>query len=101
MSPEGLTVYVTNYENIKQVKKLLIDKYGRRTSFKDGSIARFIPYVHGRVKGRNIIDNKLFTIVKMHCTTKAAKILIPIDVQDIHDHKEYLGGKSIEQLIHE
>ena len=100
LSPEGLTIYVTKYEDIKSVKKHLIDKYGRRTTFNDGSVARFIPYVHGRVKDRKVIDNKLFTIVKTHCTTKAAEISIPIDVQDIHDTKEYLGGKSLEQLIH-
>ena len=101
LSPEGLTVYVNNYEDIKPTKKLLIDKYGRRTAFKDGSIARFIPYIHGRVQDRKAIDDKLFTIVKTHCTTKAAEITIPIDIQDIHECKEYLGGKSIEQLIHE
>ena len=101
LSPEGLTVYVTEHNHIKQVKKQLIDKYGRRTAFRDGSIARFIPYVHGRVKDRKQIDDKLFTIVKTHCTTKAAEVTIPIDIQDIHEHKDYLGGKSIEQLIHE
>ena len=101
LSPEGLTIYVNSYEDVKPVKKLLIDKYRKRTSFTDGSIARFIPYVHGRVKDRSLIDDKLFKIVKTHCTTKAAEISIPIDVQDIHQRKEYLGGRSIEQLVHE
>ena len=101
LSPEGLTIYVNKYENIKPVKKHLIEKYGRRTPFNDGSIARFIPYVHGRVKDRKVIDDKLFTIVKTHCTTKAAEVTLPIDVLDIHEQKDYLGGKSIEQLIHE
>ena len=101
LSPEGLTIYVMKYEDIKPVKKHMIAKYGRRTTFSDGSIARFIPYVHGRVKDRKIIDEKLFTIVKTHCITKAAEITIPIDVQDIYEHKDYLGSKSIEQLIHE
>ena len=101
LSPEGLTVYVKDYKNIKHVKKHLIDKYGRRTSFKDGSVSRFIPYVHGRVKDRKIIDDKLFTIIKTHCTTKAAEVSIPLDIQDIHETKDYLNGKSVEQLIHE
>ena len=101
LSPEGLTVYVTKYDDIKSVKKHLIDKYGRRTAFKDGSVARFIPYVHGRVKDRKQVDDKLFKIVKTHCTTKAAELTIPIDVQDIHERKSYLGNKSVEQLIHE
>ena len=101
LSPEGLTIYVTNYEDIKSTKKRLIAKYGRRTSFSDGSIATFIPYIHGRVKDRKEVDDKLFTIVKTHCTTKAAEFSIPIDIQDIHELKEYLGGKSIEQVIHE
>jgi hypothetical protein len=101
LSPEGLAVYVTKYEDIKPTKKILIDKYGKRTAFQDGSVARFIPYVHGKVKNRNVIDEKLFTIVKTHCMTKAAEISIPIDLLDIYDRKEYLGGKSIEQIIHE
>ena len=101
LSPEGLTVYVTKYEDIKPVKKHLIDKYGRRKAFSNGSVARFIPYVHGKVSDRKHIDEKLFKIVKTHCITKAAEISIPIDIQDIHDKKDYLGGKSIEQLIHE
>ena len=48
-----------------------------------------------------IYKHKLFTIVKTHCTTKAAEISIPIDLQDIYNKKSYLGGKSIEQIIHE
>ena len=101
LSPEGLTVYVASYEDVKPIKKQLIDKYGKRTSFKDGSVARFIPYVHGRVKNRKLIDDKLFTTVKTHCMTKAAEITIPVDIQDIHECKSYLGGKSVEQIIHE
>jgi hypothetical protein len=94
-------VYVTNIEDIKVIKKVLIDKYGKRTTFMDGSVARFIPYVHGRVKDRKIIDEKMFKIVKTHCMMKAAEVSIPIDVQDIYEPKSYLGGKSVEQLVHE
>lgn len=100
LSPEGLTIYVKEYEDIKSIKKHLIDKYGRRTKFLDGSVARFIPYIHGRVKDRKEIDDKLFKLIKTHCMTKASEITIPIDIQDIHETKEYLGGKSIEQIIH-
>ena len=101
LSPEGLAIYVTRYEDVKPIKKQLIDKYGKRTPFNDGSVARFIPFVHGRVKDRKLIDDKLFTTVKTHCMTKAAEITIPVDIQDIHECKGYLGGKSVEQLIHE
>ena len=60
LSPEGLTVYVNDPKDIKQMKKHLINKYGLRTAFKDGSIARFIPYVHGRVKDRKQVKKRNF-----------------------------------------
>ena len=38
LSPEGLTVYVTSYEDVKPIKKLLIDKYRKHPPLKMGQL---------------------------------------------------------------
>lgn len=37
----------------------------------------------------------------MHCALKASEVEFKLDIQDIYDRKDYLGGKSIEQIIHQ
>jgi hypothetical protein len=50
------------FVNRRPTRISLIEQYGTRIPFRDGSIARFIPYIHGKVNNRKKIDDKLFIL---------------------------------------
>ena len=101
LAPEGLEAHVGNMEDIKPMKKLLIEKFGKRVQVSDGTVIRFIPFATNDSSMSVKMKTKLRKRLAWQCLSKAGEEKFAVSLQDIHDHKEYLGGKSLEQVIHE
>lgn len=102
-APEALVVYVNNKDKIKEAKKRITEKYGTKVETTDGSAVRFVPFIFGKKdqETRKVLDQKLYHNLQMHCALKATEVEFKLDIKDIHDKKDYLGGKSIEQILHQ
>lgn len=102
-APEALVVYVNDKDKIKEAKKCITEKYGTKVETTDGSAVRFVPFIFGKKdqETRKVLDQKLYHNLQMHCALKATEVEFKLDIKDIHDKKDYLGGKSIEQILHQ
>lgn len=101
-APEALVVYVNNKDKVKEAKKCMTEKYGNKVETTDGSSVRFVPFIFGKKdqETRKKLDQKLYHNMQMHCALKATEVEFKLDIKDIHETKDYLGGQSIEQILH-
>ena len=101
LAPEGLQANVRNREEIKPMKTMLMEKYGKRVQISDGSIIRFIPFATNHASMSQKMKSKLTKRLAWQSIAKAGEEKFPVSIRDIHEPKEYLKGKSMEQVIHE
>ena len=104
-SPSGLVVYVGEKSLVKLTKRKISLKYGilennQWPKMKDGSRMRFIPILPGEVKNKKTHQN-LFDHLMVQSISKAYDMKMDLKVWDIHTKKDYLGNKTLEQVIHE
>ena len=103
LSPSGLVVYVAREEDkakaqVKLSEKFCKGKGGEWPIWPDGSRMKFVPYASptSNPKALKIIERR----IEWHTHSKANEVKIDIDIEDIHEKKTYLGGKSLEEAIY-
>ena len=101
LAPEGLQANVRSRDEIKPMKILLMKKYGKRVQVADGSIIRFIPFATNPSSMSAKMKSKLTKRLAWQSLAKAGEEKFPVSLRDIYEPKEYLQGKSVEQVIHE
>lgn len=101
LSPEGLEAHVRDREEIKPMKAMLMKKYGKRVQIADGSVVRFIPFATKDTSMSSKMKSKLTKRLAWQSIAKAGEEKFPVSITDIYEEKEYLQGKSLEQVIHE
>ena len=101
LAPEGLQAHARTREEIKPMKALLMEKYGKRVQTRDGSIIRFIPFASNHASMSTKMKGKLTARLAWQSIAKAGEEKFPVSLRDIYEPKEYLQGKSVEQVIHE
>jgi len=103
-APSALVVYTTTAKRAKQLRSLMIEKYSKMINntwptMPDGSKMRFIPILQGYIKDNTLfkrLQKSLFKQSRM----KAGEVTLDLKLKDIFEEKEYLDGKSLEQVIH-
>ena len=105
MAPTALIIYTGDESITQELRTKFIAKYGGLNNgywpiMRDKSRMRFVPIVKGYTDDENNKE-KMLTYLTHQATSKAGEVKIRLDMKDITDEKEYLQGKSIEQILHE
>jgi hypothetical protein len=102
-APSALAVYVPKIHMVAQVRKIMIQKFGKlldgtNPQWPDGTRMRFLP-----IKGGNLKSEKTKAIIKKriayHIWIKAHERIITTNLTNIHDGQELFEGKSLSEMI--
>ena len=66
---------------------------------RDGSKMRFIPIMLGKIKNKDVYDH-LNDHLALQVVSKAGEIKLDLKMWDIHSNQEYLGGRTLKEVIH-
>ena len=101
-APYALVVYVYDRKHKAEARKQLMDKYGTLESaewptMRDGSKLKFIPSIKKPTKETILYLTKYLWI---QANSKANEITYELKAWNLTEKKEYLGGASMEYIIH-
>lgn len=101
-APYALTVYVYEEKHKTEVKKQMMAKYGTLENkewptMKDGSKMKFIP-LKSRPSPATV--EYLTDHLWIQANSKANEITCELKAWDLREPKAYLGGKSLEWILH-
>ena len=105
LAPSALVIYVSENKQIKQMRRKFIEDYGilengRWQKMSDGSRLRFVPIIQGYTKNKKTYEH-LHEHLWLQAISKSGEVSFDLRITDITEAKEYLEGKTIEQVIHE
>ena len=101
--PAALKVYVSELKYKKQVKRLMMQKFGSGKTKKDwatwpdGSMMRFIPFLPPTSSERNL--EKVKSMMTFQIISKAHETVRDLKVIDLFTPQEYLRGQTLQQAI--
>lgn len=101
-SPSALCIYTEESPQTKNIQHELMKEYGQEVDGKwgewgDGSRMRFTPSLF---TDDPTIIKKIGRRIQWQVFCKATEVALDVPVTDIHDKKDYLGGKSLIEIIH-
>ena len=103
-APTALIVYANSPTDIDKIRKEFMTDYGEREGqwplMPDHSRMRFIPLVNGYIKKKEVRD-KMFENLRHQAVSKAGDVYLDLKYKDLTSVKDYLGNKSLEQVIHD
>ena len=102
-APAALVVYVANKEDVKPAKRLLLQKYGKEVDemwpqWCDGSRMKCVPLIQGKISNERA-EEQIRVRMKWQVFSKANEITLELPLTDLHEPKEYLNNRSMEQVI--
>ena len=103
-APSALVMYTTDVNKTRQIRSAVMKEYGRLKNglwpeIEDGSRSRFIPLLPGYINNKKLFQNIKENLWTQSCM-KAGDITFDLQLKDIHQPKDYLEGKTLEQVIH-
>ena len=68
-------------------------------TLEDGSKMRFVPMFVGEIESDEVYE-KIADAMRMQATTKAGELRLDLKLTDLYEKKQYLGGRTMEDIIH-
>ena len=102
-APAALVVYVANKADVKIAKRMLLQKYGKEVdemwpAWCDGSRMKCVPLIQGKINNERAKD-QIGVRMKWQVFSKANEVTLELPLKDIHEQKEYMNGRSLEQVL--
>ena len=102
-APAALVVYVANKDDVKIAKRVLLQKYGKEVdemwpAWCDGSRMKCVPLIQGKINNERAKD-QIGVRMKWQVFSKANEVTLELPLKDIHEQKEYMNGRSLEQVL--
>jgi hypothetical protein len=102
-SPAALVVYVSDLQHKKEIKRLMMQHFGSGKTaqdwakWPDGSMMRFMPFIPPTSNSTNL--KKVKDMMSFQIYTKTTETVRDIEVHDIFSPKDYLKGKTFQEVI--
>ena len=103
-SPQAMVVYVDRHQKMENARVELYNRYGKSENGKwrileDGSRMKFVPMFRNEIQSEKVFQ-RMKEELKRQATTKAGDTTMLLPLKDIFEEKEYLDGRSMEDIIH-